>query len=1745
MADEEMKKLKRKKGSIKAELNIFSKFLNELQTKIIITKVENGDENICELETRFVQYENLIHQYNDIQDQIEAIIAETELEAQYSERESFCKSFYHEMVSAKNILNKYKLEQASSSSNESINRNSSHLNVKLPPIEVPKFSGDYENWLQFRETFESLIHTNISLSNIQKYHYLKASLLGNATEVITSLEFSADNYSIAWDLLCDRYNNTRLLIQNHVKAIFNIEVSVKQSSKLIRNIIDTMSKHLKALKQLKQPTDAWDTLIIYLITSKLDNATARDWEEYIAKKNSPTLDDLRSFLKAKADLLETLELKSADVPSKGYKGTPTKAFLANESNEVKNTSLNSNANINTNTGYSYSNCPFCKRNTHFIRNCPDFLKLSAHDRTERAKQLKLCINCLRLGHKNTVCRLSNCRKCNGRHNTLLHLTKPEQESENGAIASNSSSALTSYNTNAGDVLLSTALLQVLDKNNRAHTVRAILDSASQSSFITSDLCQRLDLATEDVAMAVTGINNASSEIKHKCDINIQSQHGPYRANITCFVIKNITGTLPSFPININKLNIPQNLVLADASFSKPGTVDILIGANLFWELITIGQVKLGRNLPILQKTVFGWIISGPLGKLNISNIQCSFNKNLDVQMQLAKFWELEECVPKVHLSKEEESCEKHFLDNTIRGKDGRFIVSIPFKDSLNKLGESKTQAEKRFLSIERKLARDANFREEYCKFMREYEELGHMRKISYKNNEEICYYMPHHGVLRENSLTTRLRVVFDCGAATTTGVSLNDLQMVGPVIQSDLVSILLRFRTHAFVVAADIAKMYRQVLIKSDQRSLQRIIWRYEPSQPLDIYELQTVTYGTSSAAFLAIRSLFQLGLDCQNSLPDIAEIIKYDFYVDDALFGANSVEETSRLALGVSNVLHNGGFELRKWHSNSNKIIQNITSCSSIAHDIMEIGTNDTTKTLGLAWSSCDDKLTYNIGMILKDSRVTKRIILSCVGQIFDPLGLLSPCVISIKILLQKLWLEKLAWDESVPTSIHTIWLKFKNEIPVLNNIKITRHAICKDANHIEMHCFSDASELAYGCCIYIRSTDAHGKIHVHLFCSKTKVAPLKVITVPRLELCGAVLSARLAKKIEQSLRIKFDEILFWTDSTIVLGWLKISPNLLKTFVAHRTSEIQDLTSDWNWRHVPTKHNPADILSRGMSPTDLKNCNFWWHGPQFLLECKSKWPDSKAMIENLPELKSRTLATKNRDATIIDFNRFSLLNRLKGSIAYLYRFIHNCQNPRNKITGTLSVNELNKAFLFLLKQSQRDSYPDEIALFSDGMSLTSKSKLFGLNPFLDEFGLLRVGGRLNNSDFHYNKKHPFIISAKHRLCVLIFKHEHIKMLHAGPQLLLSNIRESLWPVAGRNLAKSTVRQCVLCFKFNSKVISPLMGNLPQKRLEPGFPFQICGVDYAGPFNIKDKKGRGCKVIKCYLALFVCFSTKAVHLELVSDLTSASFILALKRFMSRRGKPTRIYSDNGTNFVGANTELRDLGKFLINEKGAISETCANEGIDWRFIPVSSPHFGGLWEAGVKSSKFHFKRVVGGSILTFEEMYTVFVQVEAVLNSRPISPLTSDPNDLLPLTPAHFLIGKPLTSTPEPSISHLPSGRLSRYQLLEQIRQNFWSRWSKEYVSEMQQRTKWRKNQDQVSEGTLVIVKEDNLPPMRWKMGRIVSLHPGKDGIARVASIQTSTGVIKRAFQKICPLPIESESFQGGGHVGNREDVTTL
>lgn len=444
----------------------------------------------------------------------------------------------------------------------------------------------------------------------------------------------------------------------------------------------------------------------------------------------------------------------------------------------------------------------------------------------------------------------------------------------------------------------------------------------------------------------------------------------------------------------------------------------------------------------------------------------------------------------------------------------------------------------------------------------------------------------------------------------------------------------------------------------------------------------------------------------------------------------------------------------------------------------------------------------------------------------------------------------------------------------------------------------------------------------------------------------------------------------------------------------------------------------------------------------------------------------------------------------------------------------------------YWLKYVQSLCFSDDIDVLLRGKVLSKSSRIKSLDPYLDPQGLLRVGGRIQDSVLPFDCQHPIILG-NHFVTRLLIANAHLRTLHGGSTLTLRLLFERFWIVRAKVLVKSVIAHCVPCTRSRGVLCSQRMANLPEPRVTRSRPFQHVGVDYAGPVAVKSFGGRGFRAHKAYIAVFVCLSIRAIHLELVFDYTSNTFLAAFKRFCARRGQPTTLYSDNGTTFVGASRELgRSFGK--LQQDPNLATFLLNDGIEWKFIPPSSPHFGGLWEAGVKSVKFHLHRIIGDHTLSGEEFATLLCQVEACLNFRPIAGFSDDPDDLSYLTPGHFLIGAPILAPPEHSVLNISEGRLSRWKLVQLLSERFWSLWSKEYLRTLQKRHKWQTRCPNLSVGDIVLLQNDNLPPTKWDLGRVLECYPGHDGLVRVCSVKTAQTTLTRPIHKLCKLPTALE-----------------
>ncbi|XP_026729604.1 uncharacterized protein LOC113495194 [Trichoplusia ni] len=1291
------------------------------------------------------------------------------------------------------------------------------------------------------------------------------------------------------------------------------------------------------------------------------------------------------------------------------------------------------------------------------------------------------------------------------------------------------------------VLLATALVEAQTRSGSTQLLRVLLDQGSQASFIAESAVQLLGLKKTPVKTVISGIGGEKSAFasKYAVTVTIHSRLDPsFSIQVHAFVLGSITSILPSKKLEVFSWPELTQITLADPDFHTPSKIDILLGAEIYGQVLREGLIKSSPNAPIAQNTVLGWILSGQISTsddpIHCHHVIHSNSDQTDDNAVLRQFWEIESVIPDQKiLSDEEQRCENIFAQTTHRDKEGRYVVNLPFRDQdpQCQYGSSRDLAIRRFHLLENKFKRNPEIKARYSEVFQEYIDLGHMEPVpSDELNNISAVYLPHHAVVREDKTTTKVRIVFDASMKGLNGVSLNDDLMVGPRLQPPLRHIIMRWRMHPISLCADIVKMYRQVKVSSEHAEFQRVVWRDDPESVIKEYKLVRVTFGTATAPYLAVKSLQQVAIDEGGSYPDVSEIIKNDFYVDDLMTGCQTVDQGLHLHERLTEVLTKGQFPLQKWVSSCNELNERIQSHAERTKQEEEqerdIKLDSVVKILGISWDRQSDECKYSVQLPPQQFPVTKRRVISDIARLFDPLGWVAPCIIISKIFIQKLWLSGLDWDAELTPDLLSEWETYRASLVETNKISIPRWINTKaDDSLMELHGFCDASIAAYAAVVYVRTIDAEGKIHVNLITARTKVAPVKQQSVPRLELMGAVLLSELIIEVARVMKISPPHIRAWTDSSIVLAWLSKHPSHWTTFVGNRVSTILSRIDNSHWAHVQSTHNPADLASRGLTPQELACSSLWSQGPPWLHEETIEYSRPKSIVTNTEKRTIKVHVATETQQEVPVWTKYSTLQRLVRVIAYCRRVLRWKDQGGQRHDKYLTPEEIQDATKTCIRHVQRQEFDEEMKDIRMKGSVKPKSKLRCLCPVIDDEGILRVKGRIQNANLDEAVKHPIILPSNRHFTDLVIDEAHKMTLHGGPTLMLSHLRTKYWILSAKNKVKAYVRKCVKCKRYSASTQTPFMGQLPKSRVTPARPFYHTGVDFAGPINLRTSKGRGHQY-KGYICVFVCMATKAIHLEVISDLTAHGFIAGFKRFVARRGFVADIWSDNGTNFVGASRELRHL---VAAEKSSVAaeirEWLGNNSTSWHFIPPHSPNFGGLWEAGVKSTKFHLKRVIGNSTLTYEEMSTLLSQVEACLNSRPLSMLSDNSSDPTPLTPGHFLIGEPLIAVPERNYEHSNISNLRRWQVAQRMLQDFWRRWSAEYLVQLLQRYKWTKHIPEPNIGDVVLIKEDNLPPARWLLGKVVDRHPGLDKVTRVVTLRCNGSLIKRPTSKLCILPV--------------------
>ncbi|XP_031333985.1 uncharacterized protein LOC116163998 [Photinus pyralis] len=811
-------------------------------------------------------------------------------------------------------------------------------NIELPKIKIPTFRSGYDNWAPFHDLFEKLIHSNEKLSNAEKMHYLKGHVDGEAARLIQHLMISEQNYVTAWKILQNRYNNKRLMVNTLLDRILEFSKMETAKASRLKWLHDTIHECLETISNLGMDTSSWGPMVIRITTKKWDSETNRLFEQSLKQPNEiPALGEVMQFMQTRFQSLEASgSMQSKDASPRYTWG-------------------------NTST----ISCHYCQQE-HRLEQCLKFKGLSINDRNKEVRERKICFRCLKHNSEEKCYSAYRCAECGYPHHTLLHQPyKPIAERATQASTRTSHTTVSKRNCQTQkenqEVLLATAIVQAQDLTGVQQLLRVLVDPGSQASFITEKAAQQLKLPRQKANARVSGIGGYDhTNAKTKITVQLHPrQPSEYELTTELIILTKITENLPLASFEMNK-DPWKNVLLADPTLNNSGPIDILLGAEEYAKIILPGVMKEGKLVG--QQTEFGWVISGQTKHgVNQGYQILGMVSTMEEETQLSKYWEIEEATMANGFNEEDKKCEDHYKANTTRSPDGRYTVKIPFKKNSIKWGRSRPLAIARLLQLEKKLAANDKMREEYNAFLQEYLDLGHMEMVQAHSIEGTRYYIPHQPVIKESSTTTKMRVVFDASAKTTTSGSLNEMMYVGPRLQPDIADILLRWRKHQYAFTADIKKMYRQIRIHQDDRQFQTIVWRFERNQPIREYQLNTVTYGTAAAPYLAIKTLQQLAEDEKEEYPYAARVTLQDFYVDDILSGANSIPQVVQLQKELTNMLKKGGFQLHKWAANKE---ETLTTIPMEARDpaVAEFNNDDQIKSLGIRWIPNQDIFTFKL---------------------------------------------------------------------------------------------------------------------------------------------------------------------------------------------------------------------------------------------------------------------------------------------------------------------------------------------------------------------------------------------------------------------------------------------------------------------------------------------------------------------------------------------------------------------------------------------------------------------------------------------------------------------------------------------------------------------------------------------------------------------------------------------------------------
>jgi len=1260
---------------------------------------------------------------------------------------------------------------------------------------------------------------------------------------------------------------------------------------------------------------------------------------------------------------------------------------------------------------------------------------------------------------------------------------------------------------------------------------ALLDTQSDTSFIHEDTAASLQVQGKPVKLSLSTMTSEKTVIpsKNVTGLVVRGFHSTERVSITNAYTR---GFIP-----VDRSHIPTRETAAawphlteiagKVAPMQSCDVGLLLGYDCPQALAPLQTVQGNETEPYAVRTVLGWSIVGYSDATSSysrtsHNISATCNRTCVKELPLitapkdaVKVLERDFAYDQandVKVSQEDIKFIKTMQDNVIQREDGHLEMPLPFKESKPTMPDNRGLAVSRLAQLKRKLSRDEQYHERYKTFLNEMIERGDAEVVPETSVSNCKWYIPHHGVFHPKK-PGKLRVVFDCSAKYQND-SLNRHLLSGPDLTNGLAGVLIRFRRYPVAIMCDIEKMFHQFFVCEPDRDYLRFLWWENGdlnSEPRD-YRMRKHLFGAASSPACANYGLKHLAKCQEQQYPDAASFVQDDFYVDDGLSSVKTEHEAIQLVKDAQVICNSGGIRLHKFVSNSRAVIESVPN-SERAEDVKNLNLTledlPVERALGILWNIEHDMFQFCVSRNLQlqtgndginSMAPTRRNILSVVASIFDPLGLLSPVTLNGKKILQHMCQGGIGWDEELPMSDKPEWNDWIKDLNGLDNVQIPRCLIPNEFNEnsvIELHHFSDASSYGYGQCSYIRLVN-EDSVHCALLIGKARVAPLTVVTIPRLELTAAVLSVKMSEFLKREIHLPVSREYFWTDSRVVLGYIANEARRFHVFVANRVQMIRQSTEPSQWFYVQSKDNPADHASRGLNVTELQGST-WFTGPDFLQQRRIEAEPVTAELQlGDPEVKSaRSLHTETSEHA-------DLLPRLErcSSWSMAVSVVARLQRLADGVKGTHSptVDERHRAELAIIRLVQRDSFPDAVDILGSSKTLPRSNRLYPLEPMMKD-GVLRVGTRLRKAKIPCI--YPVILPKGSHVTNLIIAHAHQMVKHQGRGFTINKLRSlGYWIVGGSKIVANFIRNCVVCRKLRRPTECQRMADLPSDRVEEYPAFTYCGMDCFGPFSVK----QGRKEIKRYGLLFTCLCSRAVHIEMLDDMSTDAFINSLRCFLAIRGSVRQIRSDHGSNFIGAKNELRvemDVSK--------VTSYLAEKQCDFVLNAPSSSHAGGVWERQIRTirSVLNSVMLLCPGRLDDASFRTLLYEVMAIVNSRPLTVSDiNDPSALEPLTPNHILTGKSDVPAPPPGEFVREDMFLrKRWRRVQYLLEQFWSRWQREYIASIVLRQKWHTARRNIRVNDIVLIKDECLPRNQWPLGLVVEANPDDDELVRRVKVK--------------------------------------